>query len=136
VVLFHGLEGGSGSHYASALIARRGTPPLARVRCPFRGLRGEPNRLPRAYHSGVPTRSLWILPALRGLDSGDADVLLPAVSLGACVAEMAWTGERASARESSMPRRPCPATVDLMTAGDRLGNGLNRAIRPAFSCKR
>src|SRR5205814_1992237 len=52
VALFHGLEGGSSSHYAGALArelerrAWRGVVPH------FRGCSGEPNRLPRAYHSG------------------------------------------------------------------------------------
>ncbi len=52
VILFHGLEGGSGSHYARALMAHlrglgwRGVIPH------FRGCGGEPNRHPRAYHSG------------------------------------------------------------------------------------
>ncbi len=52
VVLFHGLEGGSTSHYARSVLASlvplgwRGVVPH------FRGCGGEPNRLPRAYHSG------------------------------------------------------------------------------------
>src|ERR1700674_5287474 len=52
VVLFHGLEGGSNSHYARAL-ARELTQQAWRGAVPhFRGCSGEPNRLPRAYHSG------------------------------------------------------------------------------------
>ena len=52
VVLFHGLEGGSGSHYACALareLARRGWRGAVAL---FRGCSGVPNRLRRAYHSG------------------------------------------------------------------------------------
>jgi uncharacterized protein len=52
LVLFHGLEGSSQSHYARSIGAHfhaRGW----RVCVPhFRGCSGEPNRLLRAYHSG------------------------------------------------------------------------------------
>jgi len=52
VVLFHGLEGGSGSFYAGALRASSaGVPGAARCRT-FAGCSGEPNRLPRAYPHG------------------------------------------------------------------------------------
>jgi predicted alpha/beta-fold hydrolase len=52
LVLFHGLEGGSGSHYARALM--RALPALGwRGVIPhFRGCGGELNSRPRAYHSG------------------------------------------------------------------------------------
>ena len=52
LVVFHGLEGSSASHYAEALAD------VARVRgwaCAvphFRGCSGEMNSAPRAYHSG------------------------------------------------------------------------------------
>ena len=52
LALFHGLEGCSDSHYARAIAAHavsRGW----RVAIPhWRGCSGEPNRRPRAYHSG------------------------------------------------------------------------------------
>ena len=52
LVLFHGLEGGSDSHYARAMAAHvieRGW----RLAIPhFRGCSGEKNRTRRAYHSG------------------------------------------------------------------------------------
>ena len=61
VVLFHGLEGCSRSHYARALlqaVQRRGW----RAAVPhFRGCSGAPNRLPRAYHSGDYAEIDWIL---------------------------------------------------------------------------
>jgi uncharacterized protein len=52
VVLLHGLEGSSRRGYvrlAAAELARRGIAPVA---LNFRSCSGEPNRLPRFYHSG------------------------------------------------------------------------------------
>src|SRR6185436_6323110 len=66
LVLFHGLEGGSDSHYARALAAAA---PAAgwRLAMPhFRGCSGEPNRLPRAYHSGDSEEIDWMLRRLGG----------------------------------------------------------------------
>lgn len=52
VCLFHGLEGSLDSHYIDGLadaLVRRGMPVTLMH---MRGCSGEPNRLPRAYHSG------------------------------------------------------------------------------------
>ena len=70
LVLFHGLEGSSGSHYAQAFadVAReRGW----RYVVPhFRGCSGEMNRAPRAYHSGDYEEVDWILDRLRERHAG------------------------------------------------------------------
>src|SRR6476619_4873923 len=52
VALFHGLEGGAGSHYARALMCALAARGYGGVIPHFRGCGGEANRLPRAYHSG------------------------------------------------------------------------------------
>ena len=65
LVLFHGLEGSSQSHYARALAVET----LARgwnFALPhFRGCSGKLNRLPRAYHSGDTDEVDWILQKLK-----------------------------------------------------------------------
>jgi hypothetical protein len=61
VVLFHGLEGSSRSHYARAMLDVLPRHGFRAVLMHFRGCSGEPNRLPRAYHSG---------------DTGDIDFLV------------------------------------------------------------
>jgi predicted alpha/beta-fold hydrolase len=70
LVLFHGLEGSSRSHYAEAFGAdapRRGW----RYAVPhFRGCSGEVNRAPRAYHSGDHEEIGWMLGRFRSLQSG------------------------------------------------------------------
>jgi len=60
VILLHGLEGGSKSHYARAMLDVLPRHGWRVVLMHFRGCSGEPNRLARAYHSG---------------DTGDIDYL-------------------------------------------------------------
>jgi predicted alpha/beta-fold hydrolase len=124
VALFHGLEGGSRSHYAAALmraVARRG---WRGVVVHFRGCGGEPNRLPRAYHSGDADEIDWILRRLRALDPAAA-LFAAGVSLGGN-ALLKWLGrEQARAGAIVNAAAAVSAPVDLMTAGDRLGSGVN-----------
>ena len=61
VIIFHGLEGSSHSHYARGLLDRLPRKGYRVVVMHFRGCSGEPNRLARAYHSG---------------DTGDIDFLV------------------------------------------------------------
>lgn len=52
LILFHGLEGGSGSPYAQAIAHHFLARNWAVVVAHFRGCSGFPNRMARAYHSG------------------------------------------------------------------------------------
>ena len=123
LVLFHGLEGSSRSHYArsiAALAAASGW----RVALPhFRGCSGEPNRLPRAYHSGDSDELDWMLRRFAG-----QGVALHAagVSLGGNVL-LKWLGERA-AQARALVRRAAAisAPIDLAAAGAALDRGFNR----------
>jgi len=131
MVLFHGLEGSSISHYATSLmhaIARRG---WRGVVVHFRGCGGEPNRLPRAYHSGDADEIDWILRRLRALP-GHIALLPVGVSLGGN-ALLKWLG-RESAKAAAIvdAAAAVSAPIDLMTAGDRLGSGLSRAYGSHF----
>lgn len=58
LVLFHGLEGSSRSHYAEAFAGYAREHGMAFAVPHFRGCSGKVNRAPRAYHSGdFPKRS-------------------------------------------------------------------------------
>ena len=62
IVLFHGLEGCSQSHYAISLMESVATRSGWRGVVPhFRGCSGEANRLVRSYHSGDSREIDWIL---------------------------------------------------------------------------
>ena len=125
VALFHGLEGGSASHYATALMGAVARRRWRGVVIHFRGCSGEPNRLPRAYHSGDADEIGWILRRLRALDPS-SPMFAAGVSLGGN-ALLKWLGrEQASAGVIVDAAAAVSAPVDLMTAGDLLGSGVNR----------
>ena len=75
LVLFHGLEGSSDSHYARWLMAHARDLGIDGVVIHFRGCGGEPLRGPRAYHSGDSDEADWVL---RAFDepADDVDALL------------------------------------------------------------
>lgn len=124
VVLFHGLEGCSSSHYALALMHDIRSRGLHGVVVHFRGCSGEPNRLPRAYHSGDSAEVDWILRRLREARPG-SPLFAAGVSLGGN-ALLKWLGETgASAREGVNRAAAVSAPVDLMAAGNALDHGLN-----------
>src|SRR6185295_16821459 len=118
-------RGGSGSHYAAALMRAVARRHWHGVVVHFRGCSGEPNLLPRAYHSGDADEIGWILQRLRALDH--ARLLFAAgVSLGGN-ALLKWLGrERERARAVIDAAAAISAPMDLMTAGDLLGSGFNR----------
>ncbi|MFM2065390.1 MAG: hypothetical protein RLZZ584_299, partial [Pseudomonadota bacterium] len=80
LVLFHGLEGSSSSHYAQALADHAARLGWACVVPHFRGCSGEINLAPRAYHSGDHAEIGWILGRLRARHAGPLHAV--GVSLG------------------------------------------------------
>lgn len=126
LVLFHGLEGSSSSHYAKALAqvcAQRGW----HLAVPhFRGCSGEPNRLLRAYHSGDSDEVDWVLRRLQQSASGK--LLAMGVSLGGN-ALARWAGlQQQAAAELVKGAAVICAPLDLVAGGVNLGQGLNRWI--------
>jgi hypothetical protein len=122
LVLFHGLEGCSDSHYARSVAAhavRLGW----RLAIPhFRGCSGEPNRRPRAYHSGDSEELDWILRKF------PRPVRAMGVSLGGN-ALLKWLGEQGEAARSRVRRAAAvSAPIDLAAAGNALDRGLNRLL--------
>jgi predicted alpha/beta-fold hydrolase len=120
LALFHGLEGSAESHYARAIAgyaAGRGW----RIALPhFRGCSGEPNRKPRAYHSGDTEELDWIL---KRLGPGMCAV---GISLGGN-ALLKWLGERGA--QAPLRRAVAvSAPIDLAAAGEALDGGLNRVL--------
>jgi len=121
LALFHGLEGCSDSHYARSIAAhavRRGW----RIAIPhWRGCSGEPNRKPRAYHSGDSAEVDWLLERIR-----------PECAIGVSLggnALLKWLGERGEAAKPRLRRAAAvSAPIDLPAAGHALDLGLNRWI--------
>ena len=124
VHLYHGLEGSSNSPYARMLMhhaARRGWRGSV---FHFRGCSGEPNALPRAYHSGDTEEVDWSLRRLKSL-AGSAPMHAVGVSLGGN-AFAKWLGEKGERAGEIVARAAIvSAPLDLMAAGDALGRGFN-----------
>jgi len=88
----------------------------------FRGCSGEPNRLPRAYHSGDSAEIDWVL---RRIARCGAPIYAVGVSLGAN-ALLKWLGERGTEAAHSVQRAAAiSAPFDLMAAGNALDCGFN-----------
>ena len=94
VVLFHGLEGSSSSHYARALMAEVAARGWSGAVPHFRGCSGEPNLAPRFYHSGDAQEVDWVVRTLRPRATGK--FYAAGVSLGGN-ALLVWLGTRGAA---------------------------------------
>jgi len=123
-VLFHGLEGGSQSHYARAFVAQAMADGGWRCAMPhFRGCSGAPNLKPRAYHAGDSAEIDWIL---RRFATGHPAVHAAGVSLGGN-ALLKWLGERGAAAGGVVRRAAAvSAPFDLTAFGGSIGQGFNR----------
>ena len=131
LVLFHGLEGSSNSHYARALMHAARQRGWQGVVVHFRGCSGEINRLPRAYHSGDSTEIDWILRRLRTLH-GDGPLFAVGVSLGGN-ALLKWLGEQGEAAHAVVQRAAAiSAPIDLHAAGNALEQGFNMVYTKNF----
>jgi predicted alpha/beta-fold hydrolase len=129
VILFHGLEGSSDSHYARALMALLRARGWRGVIPHFRGCGGEPNRLPRAYHSGDHEEIGAMLAAVHArLDDrrGAAPLYAVGVSLGGS-ALLNWLGRAGAAASTMLAAAAAVSTpLDLTSAGHAIGRGFNR----------
>jgi predicted alpha/beta-fold hydrolase len=122
LVLFHGLEGCSDSHYARAVAAHAQHAGWGVAIPHFRGCSGEPNRMPRAYHSGDSDEIDWILARFPD------PVSAIGVSLGGN-ALLTWLGEQGTAARRRVHRAAAvSAPIDLGAAGKALDRGLNRLL--------
>jgi len=126
MVLFHGLEGSSQSHYALALSAFANQQGWDFAVPHFRGCSGEINLAPRAYHSGDHQEVHWILQRMR--KAHDGPLLAVGVSLGGN-ALLRWAEEQGEASNRIVDALSAVCSpIDLAAGGWALGRGINRAI--------
>ncbi len=126
LVLFHGLEGSSRSHYAESFADYASAHALDYVVVHFRGCSGELNRAPRAYHSGDYEEIDWILKRLRSSRTGP--ILAVGISLGGN-AVLRWAEEAGSlARQTVSAVASVCAPIDLAASGTAIGAGFNRQV--------
>lgn len=128
LVLFHGLEGSSHSHYALALADWCRTQGWGMVVPHFRGCGGIDNLAPRAYHSGDYAEIDWVLRRLRTQQPSHQPIVAVGVSLGGN-ALMRWAGELGQAAAPLVSAiAALSAPLDLSRCGQAMGHGINRWI--------
>jgi uncharacterized protein len=125
LVLFHGLEGCSRSHYAVSLMNQLRGEGWCGVVPHFRGCGGEINRLPRGYHAGDSAELGWILYRLKkekprsrlhvvGISMGGNDLLK-------------WLGQQGDHALDVVHRAVAVSVpLDLQIAANQLDHGWNR----------
>jgi predicted alpha/beta-fold hydrolase len=123
VLIVHGLQGSIHSHYAGTMIAALERAGFRPVFMHFRGCSGEPNRLPRSYHSGDTGDMRSVVDYLRMKQGVDVFAAV-GFSLGGN-ALLKWLGQQGR----DVPLQ-CAAAVSvpfvLADAADRLRNGVSR----------
>jgi uncharacterized protein len=127
LVLFHGLEGSSRSHYAEAFADWAAQHGVAYAVPHFRGCSGEINRAPRAYHSGDFEEIGWILQRMHAQAPGRRLVAV-GVSLGGN-ALLRWAQEAgdAASQVAGAIASVC-SPIDLTASGHAIGRGFNRQV--------
>jgi uncharacterized protein len=126
LVLFHGLEGSSASHYSQAFAHWAGAHGWRFCVPHFRGCSGEINLAPRAYHSGDHEEVGWVLERLRALNG--APVVAVGVSLGGN-ALLRWAEEAGeSAGQTARAVAAVSSPVDMVASGRAIGRGFNRQV--------
>jgi predicted alpha/beta-fold hydrolase len=126
LVLFHGLEGSSASHYAQAFAHWARMHGWGFALPHFRGCSGEMNVAPRAYHSGDYEEIGWILERVRAAHAGP--IAAVGVSLGGN-ALLRWAEEMSddAARVARSVAAVC-SPIDLAAGGAAIGRGFNRLV--------
>ncbi len=126
LVVFHGLEGSSSSHYSQAFADVARSHGWACAVPNFRGCSGEINLAPRAYHSGDYAEIDWLLRRCAHQHAGP--VLAVGVSLGGN-ALMRWAAELGTeARQVVAAIASVCSPLDLAASGWAIGQGFNRQV--------
>ena len=126
LVMFHGLEGSSESHYAQAFAHWARSHGWGFVVPHFRGCSGEMNRAPRAYHSGDFEEIGWILQRIRARHDGPVAAI--GISLGGN-ALLRWAEEAGgTAAQSLSAICAVSSPIDLTAGGRAIGTGFNRQV--------
>ena len=123
VMLLHGLEGNLHSHYARPLLKLLSDAGYLACMMHFHGCSGEPNRLPRSYHSGDSPELQTIAEHIHHSRRRPVFAVI-GFSLGANVL-LKWLGEQGE--KASVERAMAVSVPFLLNeAADRLDQGFSR----------
>lgn len=131
VVMFHGLEGSSQSHYALALMHQLKIHGFDGAVAHWRGCSGEPNRLARSYHSGESNDINLVLHTVRQSLPASTELYAVGISLGGN-ALLKWLGE--TQRDTSVVASAVAisAPQDLASGANQLAQGFSRLYAKNF----
>lgn len=140
VLILHGLEGSIESHYAKGMLKTISENGWRGAFMHFRGCSGEPNRLPRSYHSGETEDVQYIVEQLIDREPG-LEIAAIGFSLGGNVL-LKWLGET---KQSNPLKAAIAISVpfELQKAASYICNGFSkfyqwyfiRCLRESFSRK-
>ncbi|MFL6622608.1 MAG: hydrolase [Sulfurifustis sp.] len=129
VIVLHGLQGSSRSPYVRRLLHAIHQRGWRGVVLHFRGCSGEPNRLPRAYHSGETDDLAFLVKTLREHEPR-AKIAVVGYSLGGNVL-LKWLGEAGAQAAVQAAVAVCvPLSLDV--AARRLNQGFSRVYEWAL----
>jgi len=135
IIFFHGLEGGSSSHYILSIISSLRNYNWRSAVIHFRGCSGKPNRLSRAYHAGDSAEIDWMLQRITRQTqavSATQPVYVIGVSLGGN-ALLKWLGEKGEqAKKLVTGVATVSVPLDLAAAGSALDAGFNQVYTRHF----
>ena len=122
VLVLHGLEGSIQSHYAGNLMYQLERAGFRPVLMHFRGCSGEPNRLPRSYHSGDTGDLVQVVDHIRQLTGKEVHAGI-GFSLGGNVL-LKWLGQTGASNPLELAVA-VSVPFRLADAANRLGGGLS-----------
>lgn len=123
VVLLHGLAGDINSHYIQVMLAQCRQLRWPAVLIHFRGCNGQPNKLPRAYHSGDTADFSAVITEI-GQRFPEQKIVAVGYSLGANVL-LKYCGEQSSTNPLAAAVAVCPP-LDLSACANRINQGSSR----------
>ena len=131
LVHFHGLEGGSDSHYAEALMAKCAELGWRGLVAHFRSCGGLMNRKPRAYFAGDTADNSWVLHTVKARFP-NAKLYAVGVSLGGnqltkCLGDLG--SEAIGLVEGAVS---ICAPIDLVAGSERMSKGVNALYADMF----
>jgi uncharacterized protein len=124
LVMFHGLEGSSRSHYSESFADYAVQRRWAFAVPHFRGCSGELNLAERSYHSGDFEEVAWILQRFRQQHAGP--IFAVGISMGGN-ALLRWAEEMGAVAQNTVSAVAAVCSpVDLAASGHAIGQGFNR----------
>jgi uncharacterized protein len=128
-VLFHGLEGGSGSHYARSLAGAAAALGWHAVIPHFRSCSGPLNLLPRFYHLADASELDWMLRRLAARHRGP--LVAAGVSLGGNVL-LHWLAQQREDANIVAAAASISAPLDVHAGGKMLSHGFGMVYTLSF----